>query len=156
MAASTATQSHRTDTHSIHTASLADKLTLADSKLQSLVPRTNALPIRPQGHMENCCNHNRHACATSQFIAISSCSRPQWHTEPQCRNMGRGFQDRVSGGSMPNGLHAHLRRHQAPSELRSTCGLVATTSASHAGGRQFDPGQVCFATCSGAQCKLLL
>ena len=26
----------------------------------------------------------------------------------------------------------------------STCGLVATTSASHAGGRQFDPGQVYF------------
>ena len=26
--------------------------------------------------------------------------------------------------------------------MRSTCGLVAMTSASHAEGRQFDPGQV--------------
>ena len=27
-------------------------------------------------------------------------------------------------------------------QARSTCGLVAMTSASHAEGRQFDPGQV--------------
>ena len=33
---------------------------------------------------------------------------------------------------------------------QSTCGLVAMTSASHAEGRQFDPGQV-YASC----CKLL-
>ena len=30
---------------------------------------------------------------------------------------------------------------------RSTCGLVAMTSASHAEGRQFDPGQVYFRAC---------
>ena len=31
--------------------------------------------------------------------------------------------------------------------IQSTCGLVAMTSASHAEGRQFDPGQVYFDTC---------
>jgi hypothetical protein len=44
-------------------------------------------------------------------------------------------------------LRAQLRRYQARSKLRSTCGLVAMTSASHAEGRQFDPGQVYFASC---------
>ena len=113
-----------------------------DSNLQSLVPRTNALSIRPQGHMGNCGNHSTHADAPLRFIAISCCSRPQWQTEPQCRNTDLRFQGRVLGGSMPSGLHVHLRRCHAPSELPSTCGLVAMASASHAEGRQFDPGQV--------------
>jgi hypothetical protein len=34
------------------------------------------------------------------------------------------------------GVHVYL------AEVSSTCGLVAMTSASHAEGRQFDPGQV--------------
>ena len=34
----------------------------------------------------------------------------------------------------------------------STCGLVAMTSASHAEGRQFDPGQVYFLYASAQRC----
>ena len=37
--------------------------------------------------------------------------------------------------------HDNVRRHQKTT-IRSTCGLVAMTSASHAEGRQFDPGLV--------------
>ena len=53
----------------------------------------------------------------------------------------------------------HVAAHGAPAENTtrqdrrahakmniSTCGLVAMTSASHAEGRQFDPGQVYFTT----------
>ena len=106
--------------------------------------------------MENGGNHNTHACATLQFIAVSICSQSQWQTEPQCRKRGWRFQVRVLGGSMPNGVHAHLEGNQAPSELRSTCGLVAMTSASHAEGRQLDPGQVYFVSCGrGVPCNLL-
>jgi hypothetical protein len=35
--------------------------------------------------------------------------------------------------------------------VRSTCGLVAMTSASHTEGRQFDPGQVYFLTAQDTQ-----
>ena len=35
-------------------------------------------------------------------------------------------------------------RRRSVLEVMSTCGLVAMTSASHAEGRQFDPGQVYF------------
>ena len=35
-----------------------------------------------------------------------------------------------------------MRNRSADTLFSSTCGLVAMTSASHAEGRQFDPGQV--------------
>ena len=37
----------------------------------------------------------------------------------------------------------------APTFFQSSCGLVAMTSASHAEGRQFDPGQVYFQSVVG-------
>ena len=58
------------------------------------------------------------------------------------------FQVRVWGWVHAGWLALTLAPRPPPG-LRSTCGLVAMTSASHAEGRQFDPGQVYFATCSG-------
>ena len=49
----------------------------------------------------------------------------------------------VSRNCMLESCHGHQRFYVLMEPLRNrTCGLVAMTSASHAEGRQFDPGQV--------------
>ena len=141
-----------TGTHATHVGSLACNICSGRTRTCNLWfrgPTPYPLCHRAIG---DGCNHNTHASAIVRFITIRFANPHSKRNcnEQWCKRFMRlmGFQVRVWGWVRAGWLALTLAPRPPPG-LRSTCGLVAMTSASHAEDRQFDPGQVYFATCNG-------
>ena len=81
---------------------------------------------------------SRCKCSPASATRLSPPSRPM-------RKGDRGVSARKHGFVAGSGLRTATKtRLSIQGTCQSTCGLVAMTSASHAEGRQFDPGQVYF------------
>ena len=94
-------------------------------------------------------SHTRSAAQPCHASPRATRSRPM-HCECRAACTGHSASmERVSNavaGSEPSAM----RRRRGHKTRHGTCGLVAMTSASHAEGRQFDPGQLYFSYTSSA------